>query len=274
MSSGVIFGNGPTRVRQPLFKLARLKHWNPIAIYITSGDGEDDLPDCALVIYAYFWYVRLRLPPIIRPNEKHVFANWDAVTVKRLGRNYYIDYTRRDYGFMFGGDGYVSVYLGRQTDNSSTEQRWSCFLPWTQWRFVRHSYYGLEGEHLWTQRSSEGENARHSFDSQRAAKASVPKRIYRFLDFDGESIEATTTIEEREWLFGVKWCRWLSWFRRPKIRRCLDIEFSKETGPKKGSWKGGTIGHGIDMLPGELHEDAFKRYCAEHKMVFLGRIPS
>ena len=45
----------------------------------------------------------------------------------------------------------------------------------------------------------------------------------------------------------------------------------KETGSKKGSWKGGTIGHGIDMLPGELHEGAFRRYCLAHKMKFIGR---
>lgn len=36
------------------------------------------------------------------------------------------------------------------------------------------------------------------------------------------------------------WFKWLSWFGRPKIRRSLDIQFSSETGPEKGSWKGGT----------------------------------
>ena len=46
-----------------------------------------------------------------------------------------------------------------------------------------------------------------------------------------------------------------------KIRRSLDLEFSGETGPEKGSWKGGTVGTGIEMLPGELHEAAFRRYC-------------
>ena len=30
--------------------------------------------------------------------------------------------------------------------------------------------------------------------------------------------------------------------------------------------KGGTVGHSIDMLPGELHEAAFRRYCEkEHR---------
>ena len=43
-----------------------------------------------------------------------------------------------------------------------------------------------------------------------------------------------------------------------------------ETGKRKGSWKGGTIGHSIGMEPGELHESAFRRYCTEHNMVFGG----
>lgn len=41
----------------------------------------------------------------------------------------------------------------------------------------------------------------------------------------------------------------------------LDLRFSEEVGPQKGSWKGGTIGTGCDMLPGETPEQAFRRYC-------------
>lgn len=54
------------------------------------------------------------------------------------------------------------------------------------------------------------------------------------------------------------------------LRRSLDIRFSGETGHRKGSWKGGTVGHSINMLPGELHEAAFHRYCTEHEMTFIG----
>lgn len=43
---------------------------------------------------------------------------------------------------------------------------------------------------------------------------------------------------------------------------------------RKGSWKGGTIGHSIEMPPGELHADAFRRYCAEHNMTFSDPLPS
>jgi hypothetical protein len=87
-----------------------------------------------------------------------------------------------------------------------------------------------------------------------------------FNDFDGEVITATTHIEEREWRFGTGWFAWLSLFRRPRIIRSLDIRFSAEVGPRKGSWKGGTMGHSIEMLPGELHRGAFQRYAAKHNL--------
>ena len=96
--------------------------------------------------------------------------------------------------------------------------------------------------------------------------------MFAFKDFDGEELTARTTIEEREWRFGVGWFAWLSLFRKPKISRYLEIAFSGETGKRKGSWKGGTTGHSIEMLPGELHESAFRRYCTEHDMTFVAAV--
>ena len=115
------------------------------------------------------------------------------------------------------------------------------------------------------------------YDSpERAARddleKSCPTVEFTFRDFDGEEIIATTKIEEREWKFGTGYFKWLSMFRRPKVRRVLDLSFSAETGRRKGSWKGGTVGHSIEMIPGELHEAAFRRYCAEHEMTFGGKV--
>ena len=49
------------------------------------------------------------------------------------------------------------------------------------------------------------------------------------------------------------------------MRWSLDIEFDQETGPGKGSWKGGTFGHGIEMYEGETHLSAMKRYCRQEQ---------
>ena len=222
---------------------------------LSSGDG-DDYPGCKLNIVLLGWGITLSLPPIIKPGVCKVCGqyNYDELIESRYG------------AYLF--ENHLNVMYGRgdanfHRDIFGEEQRWSCFLPWNEWRHVRLSLYGLTGEPIWTG----GE--KHSYDEFCKVRESVvPKRVFAFKDFDGEDISATTFIEEREWRRGEKWFRWLSWFSAPKIRRSLSLSFNKEVGPKKGSWKGGTIGHGIDMEPGELHEAAFRRYCQSHNMTF------
>lgn len=239
-------------------------HW---AVVLRSrGDDEYGGP-CSLRISLRRATLIIALPGIIRPHRTKVYPkSWDAETVKRLGRDWYWDIDPRKYGFSLS-EGHLSVYYGRTggaSMDSSTEQRWGCFLPWTQWRHVRHSLYGLAGEHVYTERHPLAARlGAHDWEAYQAARAACPTVKFSFEDFDGERLVATTMIEEREWRFGTGWFKWLSWFRRPKIRRSLDIRFSGETGPDKGSWKGGTTGTGINMLPGEDHEAAFRRYCDE-----------
>ena len=237
-----------------------ISDYRPWAMVLTSsGGGQDNDRACQLRINLRAAYLIVVLPNIVKPHMTKVYPKWDAATVERLGRDYYWDIDPRSYGFSIN-DGHFNIYYGRtggSSCDSSIEQRWSCFLPWTQWRHVRHSLYGLAGEHVYTE--PEGRD----WEAYQAAKDACPTVSFSIEDFDGEKIVATTMIEEREWHFGTGWFKWLSWFCRPKIRRSLDIRFSGETGPEKGSWKGGTIGTGIDMLPGEDHEAAFRRYCDE-----------
>lgn len=252
------------------FIYARDRRWRPFAIVLDSGDG-DERSGCRFRVSALGHTLITALPPIVRPWRRKIFPDWDAATVERLGRNWYWDSYPREYGFSYA-DGFLQVFLGRQTHDSSTTQVWCKHLPWTQWRHVRHSYYDLAGRHYFTEPlllrwgTPEHEAARQIEDA-------CPTRTFAFKDFDGEQLTARTRIEEREWRFGSGWFAWLSHFRAPKIARSLDIRFSGETGKRKGSWKGGTIGHAIDMLPGELHEAAFRRYCAAHDMTFEGPAP-
>jgi len=229
------------------------------AVILKSAGDEDDDGRCSLRISIGKATLITVLPAIIRPWREKVYPKWDAETVLRLGRDWYWNVDPREYGVSLN-EGHLSVYYGRTggpSADSSIQQQWSCFLPWTQWRHVRHSLYGPQGEHVWT------DGAPHNWEARKAAKEACPTAAFVIEDFDGEQIVATTTIEEREWHFGTGWFRWLSWFRAAKIRRSLDIEFASEVGPNKGSWKGGLIGTSIDMLPGEIHEAAFRRYCGE-----------
>lgn len=235
-------------------------HW---AIVLKSR-GDENHERCSFRVSLGNMTLIVALPDIIWPHRTKVYPEWDKETIARLGRDWYWNIDPRQYGFSLH-EGFLSVYYGRTGGacmDSSIEQRLGYFLPWTQWRHVRHSLYGLKGEHFYTEPEQHNSGLR-TWEAYHEAKDACPTVKFWFEDYDGENIIATTRIEEREWHFGIGWFKWLSWFRRPLIRRSLDIEFSRETGPEKGSWKGGTIGTGIEMLSNEDHESAFRRYCDE-----------
>lgn len=239
--------------------------YRPLAVVLGSGDG-DDYPGCRLRVSGFGHTLILALPAIIKPWRHWVDTSHYSWSKSPNGG--YWDVHRREYGFSLS-EGILRVLFGAQTGDSSTTQDWSWFLPWCQWRFVRKSYYGLDGEHYGTEERPAHFNE-PAYERNRQMQESCPTASFAFADFDGERLTAKTRIEEWEWRFGEGWFKWLSLFRRPKVRRSLDIRFSGETGARKGSWKGGTIGHSMSMLPGELHEAAFRRYCANHAMTFEG----
>ncbi len=232
----------------------RDKRHRPLSVGVQSGD--DQHSGCSLMLRGFGWSVRVAIPQIIKPwREFHPVkgdAYWDA-----HGGGYW-NVWRREYS-LYVNEGTLHVYYGAQTHDSATTKSKCYFLPWMHWRHVRHSMYGLQGEHFWT----EAPKPRRNWDDWHKAKESCPTAKFTIEDYDGAQIVAMTRIEEREWRFGDKWCSWLSLFRRPKIRRSLDISFDQEIGTEKGSWKGGLMGTGIDMLPGELHEAAFRRFCEQ-----------
>lgn len=247
--------------------------YRSISLSLSSRGEEDPHSSLSLTVAGHTF--ALLLPEFAVPAyRRKVYPDWDEATVRRLGRNWYWDIDRRRFGFSYV-DGFLMVYRGRSTMDSSTDRTWGKHLPWTQWRHVRHSFYGLKGEHVATIPDTGkpylGDPGR--WEHERAIREATPTVSFEFDDYDGERIIAKTKIEEREWHFGAGWFEWLSLFRAPKISRSLDIDFSAETGRRKGSWKGGTVGHAIEMRPGELHEAAFRRYCAEHEMTFAGSVP-
>ena len=240
--------------------------WNPWRVVYSSGGDEDaDVADNHLTVYAFGYVARLAMPNLLQPYRvKHIAHTWDAATVERMGRNWYYETFPREYGFSLH-EGFLQLFLGRQTHSSESTQSWATHLPWTQWRHVRFSLYDEKGDHFWTQRDKRRDGLKR-FEARREAEERCPSVSFELEDFDGERIEVKTQIHEREWRFGEGWFKWLSLFRRPKVVRSLDLAFSAEVGPEKGSWKGGLIGTSINMLPGELHEAAFRRYCEqEHR---------
>lgn len=76
-----------------------------------------------------------------------------------------------------------------------------------------------------------------------------------------QSVTATVHVERREWR---RKCFWrIPWFA--KKRQEIDVTFSNEVGERSGSFKGGCIGCGYDMLPGETAEQTLRRMERERK---------
>lgn len=177
----------------------------------------------------------------------------------------YNDYIQRSYGISIDKTA-THIHYGIQTgcwskaDPKNSDHSIVLFHPWTEHRLYRHTIYNP-----FNTKEVIAENIKNKinfFDwCEKAREIKKDHNIkFSFNDYDNEHIIATCSVEEREYRRGVKWCSWLQFFIKPIITRTLEIEFNKEIGPEKGSWKGGTMGHSIEMLPNETPFQAFTRY--------------
>lgn len=234
------------------------------------GSGHDEYPGCRLRLHGFGHTLIIALPAILKPYRQKVeYSSSDIVAkAKAAGRpTYYWDEHEREFGVV-AAEGAIHFHYGEQTHAWPGSKSLVWFYPWREHRCIRHSLYDLDGEHFadlpeWGFRHKNGRAVKN------AIEAACPVARFQFHDFDGEQITATCRIEEREWKRGKGVFR-LLFLGRNRISRSLDLHFSSEVGRRKGSWKGGTIGHGIEMLPGELHEQAFRRYCAKEGLIFVG----
>lgn len=253
------------------FTFSFRERWKHTAVVLSSGD--DEYPGASLRVSAFGNTMIVAVPRwLIKPHVSwHDLSRADWATPGADGRKGYTEVDAREYGFTLS-DGHLSVKFGRQTHDSSTTQDWGCFLPWTQWRHIKRRYFDTEGRVYYDIVDGGTYKDRpHRFDVERMIEKSCPAARFAFKDFDGEPGVATVRISQGEWAFGTGWFKWLSLFRPRKSVRALDIEFSIETGERKGSWKGGTLGsHSSIEDDDEWHEEAFRRYCRENKMTFAG----
>lgn len=238
---------------------------------IEASSADEDGNSASFRLSGFGFTFLARLPGwLVPPERKKVYAQmWDAATIERLGRDWYWHVTERAYG-MYILDDFVCLRYGKQTHDSSTEQSKGWFMPWMQWRLVRKGLLDTEGRQF-ADLAVDARLDSEDYATNRRMLESWPRESFEIIDFDGEELVATCAIEEMKWVRGDRWCKWLSRLFKPKSRRSLDIKFSGETGREKGSWKGGTIGHGIEMLPGESIRQAFERYCREHEITLYER---
>lgn len=252
------------------FTFTPSERYKTISVMLGSGDA-DDYPGCRLRISMYWFTFHTVLPPIIRP-----WRQWNEITTEptrsqmiEAGRNPgYWDTHGREYGFTIA-EGAMHWHYGPQTHSSETTKSKCWFFPWREHKCVRHSLYDTEGGLFVDLPQTPWKSWPHRYEVEELLEKACPVAKFRFADFDGEEVTATCRIEEREWQRGKGIWR-LLYLGRNKISRTIDIRFSSEVGHRKGSWKGGTIGHSGDIAPGETAEAAFTRYCEREKLTFMG----
>ncbi len=157
------------------------------------------------------------------------------------------------YGIRGSGDS-MSLYFGKYDPMGDKGDSKYVRFHWMGWTFIRHTLLTPDLKYF-------REITNLKWEDSRVFNDTVPKVYFKLKDYDNTDVVATCKVEEREWSFGEGRWRWLRYFRKNMVRRSLDISFNAETGPEKGSWKGGTTGTGISMENYETPRQALRRYC-------------
>lgn len=233
--------------------------------YYDKGDCKTNYCNLHLAIAGHSWW--FRIPELFKPRRKWVDTSKESWSKSPLGG--YWNYTKREYGFSVTEDS-VHVYYGIQPgcwhsrDKKNSDHVKVIWIPWKNMTFQHEELFAPDWKSYAIlhepPKSVTFEIRQEVWEMHRRIKENVPKIKFKFNDFDGEEIVATCYISKRMWRHGISWCKWIGYIRKPLIRYTLDIQFSKETGYEKGSWKGGTTGHSIDIEYLEDPLEAFKRY--------------
>ncbi|WP_447077626.1 hypothetical protein [Shewanella algae] len=120
--------------------------------------------------------------------------------------------------------------------------------PFVSYAFEFHKVLNKDGK--W-------EDGSHSWDNENIDRQEFDY-TYQLNSGEIQNRKATCFIEKRQW--HRKWLPFI------KITcKQLNVKFDDEVGEKSGSWKGGCIGCGYEMLPNETVEQCLRRMEKERK---------
>lgn len=165
------------------------------------------------------------------------------------------------YGFYVGQSQLVLEWGGkfdkgwRQVTNCRSVH-WD--LPFLSWQFEFHKVMtdrGLIDVKVLEQELADSGEKHPWYQHHPDFKKKVVSKILN--DCDGPvEVEISYIVEVRQWHR-----KWLPWVKMTYTD--LSMDFDKELGPRKGSWKGGSVGSSIPLRQGETPEDALDRFALE-----------
>lgn len=155
---------------------------------------------------------------------------------------------------------------GFYTIDNAIVWRWGQIYKSFNWPFFSYNHEStevltLDRQPVWIERAGDRSDFRVRFAEEKKAKAANQVTVpYRYTLKSGKVQDrtATVSIERRTW--GRKWFPALK-----LIKTTIDVKFSDEVGERTGSWKGGCIGCGYDMLPGESAIECLRRMERDRK---------
>jgi hypothetical protein len=233
-------------------------------ITLDSGD-KGDYPGNKLVLQAWKYSAYVKIPQIIKPwAHKQTFTHLSPEAAARRmaehGHLHYFEYHARRFGFHITTHGIHTNYGPSTWDSQTTKSRYRSF-PWTEFDLVKEIDTGADGVEI----ILADRGIRLDYKQRSVIEAQMPRYVFLLKDYDGQEIRAYCHMEKRVYRIGTGWVKkYFGWLRPSRTFVQLDIKFDGETGPEKGSWKGGTIGTGIKAEKGDKVDAQFliEKYCA------------
>lgn len=128
------------------------------------------------------------------------------------------------------------------------------WMPWDYGANIRYEVQAADGSFVKAAKWNETDDR----------KTYIEKYTYILNSGEKQHVTANFHVEEREW-------RWRITHKLPfkfgpkRVQRCIDVKFSSEIGERTGSWKGGCIGCGYQMLKTETPLETLRRMEQERK---------
>ena len=150
------------------------------------------------------------------------------------------------------------IYRGGKGNMNGGNKWWTFHMPWSlDW--VRTSNLRKDG--AW-EHESKGNHKNFYEDTWKDIlwNDTYPY-VYTLKSGEVQHRTATLRVEEREWRRRA--FRWLPLFN--KIQKTIDVKFDQEVGEETGSWKGGCVGCGYNLLQNETPLEWLRRMEKDRK---------
>jgi len=243
-----------------LIEHGKTEEWQ-LGAWIQNDYDDERRNSFALYLGRHCWWFRLK-NQLIAPIENFVdTSHYEWAKPGPDGRCGYTELTRRKYGVKIMKDSF-HAYFGADTDSWPNPHQIYYRFPWMELRRIHVDY--LDSSNNLVIRYQDKANGAIDFDGLDVARSLVPKTRFKFLDYDKET-EVIATVYQTESVYrrGDKWAKFLNHLLPKKVYRHIHVNYDKETGPERASWKGGTTATTFPLNDGETMFDGFRRLAKD-----------